>query len=116
MCGFCGRATYDFCDSSDLCLTRIHHDVYHEDMSRTQIYLEKSQLDALRTEAARRRGTVSAVIRELIREKFARTQRQHSMKIKHETLLEAAERINRLGIKGPRDLAKNMDKYLYGRI
>ena len=85
-------------------------------MSRTQIYLEKSQLDALRKEAARRQATVSEIIRAIIRERFAAQKRTAHQARKHETLLEAAERIGKLAEKGPRDLAKNMDKYLYGNI
>ena len=85
-------------------------------MSRTQIYLEKSQHDALRREAVRQRRTVSEIIRGIIRERFAAKKRAVHPARRHETLLEAAERINKIGLKGPKDLAKNMDKYLYGDI
>ena len=82
-------------------------------MSRTQIYLEKSQLEALRKQAQKRHITVSAVIRDIIRENLA-ARRRHPLKIKHESLLEASDRIGKLGAPGPRDLASRMDDYLYG--
>ncbi len=31
-----------------------------------------------------------------------------------ETLVQFAERIRKMGFRGPKDLASNMDKYLYG--
>ncbi len=94
-------------------LTCIHHDVYIH-MSRTQIYLEKSQLEALRKQAQKRRLTVSAIIREIIRENLT-VKRRPTLKIKHESLLEASDRIGKMGMKGPKDLARNVDKYLYGK-
>jgi len=33
---------------------------------------------------------------------------------KEETFIEFADRINKLGMKGPRDLSINLDHYLYG--
>lgn len=43
-----------------------------------------------------------------------RTKISLPQKQKRETLLEIAARIGRLGETGPRDLAMNMDAYLYG--
>ena len=78
-------------------------------MQRTQIYLPKSQLDSLRSMALRRSTTVSHLMRAIVDEKLhARPQAKH-----HETLVEAARRINKLGKPGPKDLAINMDYYLY---
>lgn len=95
-------------------MTHIHHGVYYTYMSRTQIYLGKSQLEALRKQAQKRRLTVSAIIRDIIRENFM-TKRKPILKIKHESLLEASDRIGKMGMKGPKDLARNVDKYLYGK-
>lgn len=83
-------------------------------MNRTQVYLPKSQLTILRKEAQKKDTTVSEVIRTLIQENMVR-HKIHSLK-KHETLIQAAKRINALDTKGPRDLASRVDKYLYGKI
>ena len=78
-------------------------------MNRTQIYLTKTQIETLRQIAQKRNTSISEVIRSLIRERFKK------VPVKKEGLLSAARRINKFGIKGPRDLATNLDKYLYGR-
>ena len=82
-------------------------------MNRTQIYLPKTQTDALRTLARRRRSTLSEVIRVILGEKL-RGDGAFSPSMPRETLLGAAKRINALGKKGPRDLASHVDRYLYG--
>lgn len=81
-------------------------------MNRTQIYLPKTQTDALRALAHKRRISLSEAIRTILREKLPG---QRPVRVAHsETLLEAAKRISKLGEKGPRDLASKMDHYLYG--
>ena len=82
-------------------------------MNRTQIYLPKTQTDALRILARRRRSTLSEVIRVILGEKL-RGDSVFSRRVPQETLLNAAKRINALGKKGPRDLASGIDRYLYG--
>lgn len=82
-------------------------------MTRTQIYLPKTQIDVLRKLARRKNLSMSEVIRSIIRERFQ--EGLTSLPTKSETLLIAARRINKLGKKGPKDLAANLDKYLYGR-
>lgn len=84
-------------------------------MNRTQIYLPQKQANALKKEAAKRRVSMSFVIRDIIRERFEVPQQTVVSKQKRETLLEVAERIGRLGEPGPRDLASRVDHYLYGR-
>lgn len=82
-------------------------------MQRTQIYLPKNQIDSLRKEAHRRKTAVSEVIREILAEKLEK--RRLPAETSRERLIDAAKRINRLGLKAPRDLALNLDAYLYGR-
>ncbi len=83
-------------------------------MERTQIYLPKTQLTRLRQEAHRRETTVSSVIRLFIDDSLLENRRGH--KKRSIGLLASATRINKLGHKGPKDLARNMDSYLYGGI
>ena len=78
-------------------------------MNRTQIYLTKTQIETLRQIAQKRNTSMSEVVRSLIGEKFKK------VPTKREGLLSAARRINKFGLKGPKDLATNLDKYLYGR-
>lgn len=83
-------------------------------MNRTQIYLPKSQLDAVRRVARERSKTVSEVIRALIHSAMeARSVRRAPQKPAR-TLFTVLKEIEKLGERGPADLAGNMDKYLYG--
>jgi hypothetical protein len=83
-------------------------------MQRTQIYLPRTQLLALKEIARRKDATTSEVVRLLIG--VALKSKNRKLSKKQESLQEAGKRIGVLGIKGPKDLAKNMDKYLYGSI
>lgn len=80
-------------------------------MNRTQIYLPRTQINKLKKLAGQRHTTMSEVIRILIGEQFGEGKKPLK---KHESLLEAAKRINVKGPAGPRDLSKNLDEYLYG--
>ncbi len=79
-------------------------------MNRTQIYLPQKQIEILRKEAQKKRTTTSEIIRRILREKMERMA-EHPQK---KSLFDAAKRINAKGMKGPRDLASNLDAYLYG--
>lgn len=82
-------------------------------MNRTQIYLPKQRIETLRREARRRKTTMSELIRQVL---DAALDRAPVIKGRErEKLLSAARRIGKLGRKGPKDLASQMDKYLYGR-
>ncbi len=83
-------------------------------MQRTQIYLPRTQLLALKEIARKQDTTTSDVIRLFL---SAQLQSKKPKTVrKAETLQQAGKRIGALGIKGPKDLATNMDKYLYGNI
>ena len=83
-------------------------------MNRTQVYLPKSQLDALRRVARERSETVSEVIRALIRRNGEASPARRAPQGASRTLFTVLEEIKKSGERGPRDLAENMDKYLYG--
>lgn len=83
-------------------------------MQRTQIYLPQRQLVKLRERARNEDATISEVIRLLIEEGIG--VRKKPRKQKHESLSVAARRIGCIGKRAPRDLAKNLDHYLYGSI
>lgn len=84
-------------------------------MIRTQIYLPKSQLDALRVKARQENVTVSHAIRELIKANVGTPRGpkgQHPLSI-----VEAAKRVSAaFSQDAPSDLATNMDKYLYESV
>jgi hypothetical protein len=82
-------------------------------MNRTQIYLSDKQQVMLRKKARQRNTTVAAIVRELIDEGLHANKKEKPKK--HESLFEAAKRINKLGPPGPKDLASRVDYYLYGR-
>lgn len=80
-------------------------------MQRTQIYLPKTQTEELKRIAQRKRISTSEVIRAILKEKIEEL--SFAKKISGENLLAAAKRINQQGQKAPKDLATNLDKYLY---
>lgn len=83
-------------------------------MTRTQLYLPKSQLDALRTLARKEDATVSEITRRLLDIQLRLERNERKTSPRRESLLEAARRIGKLGKPGPKDLSKNVDHYLYG--
>lgn len=82
-------------------------------MQRTQIYLPKTQTEELKRIAQRKRVSISEVIRTILREKIEEL--SLVKKVSNENLSAAAKRINQQGQKAPKDLATNLDKYLYAR-
>ena len=81
-------------------------------MDRTQIYLPKKQLNLLKKEALKRDTTVSYLVREAITKKYSAPVKP--LKARRKTFREMAKEIEKLGAHGPKDLAENMDEYLYG--
>lgn len=81
-------------------------------MRRTQIYLQENQIRTLRTLAQKQRVSLSQVIRQKLDNELKRTVLRVKPKVSAgEWLLEFAKECS---FKGPKDLAKNLDKYLYG--
>lgn len=92
--------------------------MYTKIMKRTQIYLAPNQHDRLKNMALKKRSSVSEVIRGLIDEKLDATSLVSGKKPAYRSggqwLLAQAKWAQKAGGSGPPDLAKNMDKYLYG--
>lgn len=84
-------------------------------MLRTQIYLPESQVKALNKVAAQENISVSEAVRTAIEEKFIKRSPKDKKKNVGSWLLSLAKEAERRGIKGPKDLATNMDKYLYDK-
>lgn len=85
-------------------------------MIRTQVYLTPLQHKLLKKKAHEHNSTLSEELRKLIDTTLQITQKQKKKQNAGEWLLSMAEEAERLGVKGPPDLATNMDKYLYGEI
>lgn len=90
-------------------------------MIRTQIYLQENQIDKLKEIAYQQKISVSEIIRRTLDEKLTeKSKKGKEIKKKKyrnagEWLLSQARMAERRGWKGPKDLASNVDKYLYGR-
>ena len=98
-------------------IDNIHHGVYAEsNMKRTQIYLPQSQLLTLRNKAQKQRTTVSGLIRRYIQIQIKENRLALKRRKSHgmESLFKLAEEFKQRGVKGPSDLAQNLDHYLYG--
>lgn len=83
-------------------------------MERTQIYLPKSQIKKLKRLAQRKKTTLSELVRDAVEVRYEVT--KAFPRQKKETFFEAAQRISKLGEKGPKDLSSRLDQYLYGDI
>jgi len=82
-------------------------------MVRTQIYLSEKQYDLLKQKAHEQKITLSAVIRASLDVNNLPKSTQKPMK---NWLHEMAIRAKKRGVKGPKDLSSNVDKYMYGDI
>lgn len=84
-------------------------------MHRTQVYFPEEVLEILRQEAEEKNTTLAHVIRKKI-EKTMPKLKKKKKKYKNagDLLLEMAKEAERLGASGPKDLATDPDKYLYG--
>ncbi len=80
-------------------------------MTRTQIYLQKKQIELLKRRAQARHVSMSEMIRSIL---DAELDDRGSLPVRHEGLLAAAKRINPHGARAPKDLARHLDRYLYG--
>lgn len=94
-------------------LTTAYTTVYTYYMERTQIYFPKTQIKKLKELAYKKKTTVSGLVRDAVDIQYA-PQIKITPKKQHESLLQFAERIRRMGFNGPKDLATNLDEYLYG--
>lgn len=84
-------------------------------MIRAQIYLPTNQLRLLKRIAWEEEVSLSETIRKLINEKLTETKKANYKQNTGSWLLSLANKAKRLKIKGPKDLASNMDFYLYGQ-
>lgn len=84
-------------------------------MLRTQVYLPYSQVRALKQMASGEDVSFSEVLRRVIREELSKKaeKRSHGKKDVADRMLATARKIWKIG-SGPKDLAQNLDKYLYG--
>ena len=75
-------------------------------MIRTQVFLPEETYQYIKIRAQRERKPSAQVIREVLEAGMKKSEKQNA----GETLLQLAK----LGGKGPKDLSKNIDRYLYG--
>jgi len=81
-------------------------------MQRTQVYFEPEVLELLKEEARSKKITLARVIREKVA-KNIRRRKSVKQKSAAEVLLGLARLGEKLNVRGPKDLAKNIDKYVY---
>jgi len=81
-------------------------------MTRTQIYLPRDLINIFRQKAFEENISVSEAIRRALE---SCGQKKKTKKNAGKILLEMARDAERRGVKGPKDLASNVDKYLYGQ-
>ena len=87
-------------------------------MIRTQVYLPQTQIKFLKDLARANETTMSEELRkslDTIRRVKPKPRKKNKVELSAgEYLLEMAKEARKLGFKGPKDLATNLDKYLYG--
>jgi len=91
-------------------------------MIRTQIYLPENQIAQLKQLAYQEDVSLSEIIRKTIDEKITKTKKtgktkkpKTKYKNVREWFLSMAREAERKKWRGPKDLASNVDKYLYGK-
>ena len=87
-------------------------------MDRTQIYLSPKQLRSLKRRAFKENTSISSVIRALIDEELKTGEVGKDItttKNPGSWLLDLSKEASNLKIRGPKDLASGLDKYLYGK-
>lgn len=82
-------------------------------MIRTQIYLTEQQIKTLKKQAFMSEVTLSQIIRDLIEKEMVRPMQPKKKRNSGSVLLEMAKEAEAMHIQGPKDLSKNLDKYLY---
>lgn len=82
-------------------------------MKRTQLYLPEDLYLRLVQEARRQRRAMAALARDFLQAGVER-ERKRGKKGGAAVLLRMAEEGRRLGVRAPKDLAVNHDRYLYG--
>ena len=95
-------------------MTSIYTTVYTYNMERTQIYLHKNQIKKLKELAYKKKTTVSGLVRDAVDVQYEIGQPKALRSQRKETVLDLAEALNKISFKGPKDLASNLDDYLYG--
>lgn len=85
--------------------------LYISHMIRTQVYLPKDLYHHIDQVAKREKKAKAQVIRDTLEEGLKRRQKTQSNA--GEALLRIAKLGEKLKVKGPKDLSKNIDKYLY---
>lgn len=81
-------------------------------MTRTQIYLPYDQISYLRQRALAENTSVSEIIRRVIEDSGPKKKTKINA---GKWLLSLAKLGEQRKVKGPKDLATNLDKYLYGQ-
>ena len=81
-------------------------------MQRTQVYFDPEILELLKDEARTKKITLASVIREKVT-KNIRRKKSVKRKSAAEVLLGLARLGEKLNVRGPKNLAKNIDKYVY---
>ena len=79
-------------------------------MIRTQVYLPEQLYQEIGLAAKKEKKPRAQVIRETLNEGF---EKRKDTKNGGMALLELAKLGKKLGVKGPKDLSANIDKYLY---
>ncbi len=85
-------------------------------MIRTQIYLTPKQHTLLKRKAHEEKFTLSDAVRKIVDKDLRLSGKKEKRQNAGKWLLSMAEEAEKLGAKGPPDLASNVDKYLYGEI
>ena len=97
-------------------MTKAMHNEFNM-MKRTQLYLTQEQHDWLQRNAKKQGTTMAKLTRKILAHHIAQPPSARLKENKEQTLgdffLQMAKNAEDSGYKGPKDLASNVDKYLY---
>lgn len=84
-------------------------------MQRTQVYFDPETLRVLKEEAREKKTTLASVIRGKIERTLPNKRKKKNIKKMNaaEFLEDIAQLGKKLGVKGPKDLSKRIDEFVY---
>ncbi len=85
-------------------------------MHRTQLYITQEQHDWLKRKARQEDTTMAKISRKAIDSLIQSESNTKNSQNQKNVFIEIAELAKKRGYKGPKDLASNVDKYLYSDI
>lgn len=83
-------------------------------MHRTQVYFDLETLELLKEEAREKKTTLASIIRDKVKKTVKKKSKKKTKRMNAAEFLEDIEKLGKkLGVKGPKDLSRRIDEFVY---